>query len=258
MPHTALILLALGDGDYLGHGCPSALVQFNHRPVLLDCLDLVLHEVGLQQVALVVPEAVEAEFRAAVPARDWPTVRIVTTTGDRRAAIHDALRTLPNSTRVLVHDSERALAPPALFEAVMLALEEGADAAAPGLEVTDSVKSCVRDDGGDDALSNVERSIMRALQTPVAFTRTTLEAVLATPLPSPTERRPTGPTFNEIRTAGALGARVDIVQGNFLASSIDGPIDLWRAQIILGLARRARTAHLSPELLRRGAHQHAD
>lgn len=247
--HTALILLALSDGNYLGHGCPAALVQFNRRPVLLDCLDVVLHDVGLQEVALVVPEGSTSYFDEVINHRDWPTVRIVPVAGGRREALREGLAVTSKSSQVLVHDAERALAPPKLFEAVLVALRDGADVAVPGLEVTDSVKSCTRDASNEDVLNNVKRDTVRALQTPVGFRREVLARVLDE---APTGVQGASQGFCEVRAAGAITQAVTVVEGNFLASAIHGPIDLWRAQIIMGLARKARTAHLSPDLLRRG------
>ena len=66
---------------------------------------------------------------------------VVVPGGETRAAsVRAGLRALPPCDVVVVHDAARPLASVDLFVAVVAAVESGADAAIPGLGVTDTVK----------------------------------------------------------------------------------------------------------------------
>jgi len=77
---------------------------------------------------------------------------------------------------IVVHDGARPFASVALFRAVIGAVREGADAAVPGIPVSDTVKVV------DDAMVVVEtldRSRLVAVQTPQAFRAAALRAAHA-------------------------------------------------------------------------------
>lgn len=67
---------------------------------------------------------------------------------------------------VLVHDSARPFASAALARRVLEALGTGAEAVIPGLAVTDTIK---RVDAGNVVVDTLERSALRAVQTPQGF-----------------------------------------------------------------------------------------
>ncbi len=87
--------------------------------------------------------------------------------GDTRAAsVRAGLAVVPASAEVIVvHDGARPLASPALFRAVVEMVMGGADAAVPGLAVTDTLKRVV----GDAVTGTVSRQGLVAVQTPQAF-----------------------------------------------------------------------------------------
>lgn len=78
----------------------------------------------------------------------------------------------PDADVIVVHDAARPLAPPSLFEAVVRAVVDGADAAIPGLPVADTVKR-VRDGVVVDTL---DRADLVLVQTPQAFRGEVLRA----------------------------------------------------------------------------------
>ena len=77
---------------------------------------------------------------------------------------------------VLVHDVARAFVPPAVIDRVIAALADGADAVVPGLPVIDTIK---RVDADEVVLATVDRSELRAIQTPQGFRRSALVAAHA-------------------------------------------------------------------------------
>jgi 2-C-methyl-D-erythritol 4-phosphate cytidylyltransferase len=67
---------------------------------------------------------------------------------------------------VLVHDAARPFATAALFEAVIAAVRSGADAAVPGIPVTDTIKQVT---GDGVVVATPARASLVAVQTPQAF-----------------------------------------------------------------------------------------
>jgi len=84
----------------------------------------------------------------------------------RAASVRAGLEVVPSDTAiVVVHDAARPLATPHLFEAVVGAVRDGADAAIPGLRVADTLKRVE----GDVVVTTVSRENLVAVQTPQAF-----------------------------------------------------------------------------------------
>jgi 2-C-methyl-D-erythritol 4-phosphate cytidylyltransferase len=71
----------------------------------------------------------------------------------------------PDAEIVVVHDAARPLASRALFEAVVRAVREGADAAVPAIPVIDTVKRV----DGSRVVTTVPRDGLCLVQTPQAF-----------------------------------------------------------------------------------------
>jgi 2-C-methyl-D-erythritol 4-phosphate cytidylyltransferase len=91
----------------------------------------------------------------------------------RSASVRSGLACIPADVDVVVvHDAARPLATRALFARVVAAVRAGADAAVPGMPVSDTVKR-VRD---NVVVETVARDDLVAVQTPQAFRRAALEA----------------------------------------------------------------------------------
>ena len=67
---------------------------------------------------------------------------------------------------ILVHDAARPFASAALFAAVVQAVVDGADAAVPGIAVSDTIKQVTAD---GTVITTPPRSSLVAVQTPQAF-----------------------------------------------------------------------------------------
>jgi 2-C-methyl-D-erythritol 4-phosphate cytidylyltransferase len=76
---------------------------------------------------------------------------------------------------IVVHDAARPAAGIDLFEAVIDAVASGADAAFPGIPVTDTIKRV----DGDVVVETLDRSSLVAVQTPQAFRAAALRAAHA-------------------------------------------------------------------------------
>ena len=104
---------------------------------------------------------------------DEPLADVVVVGGDRRSdSVRRGLDAVPEDCDiVVVHDGARPLASSELFEAVIEAVLAGADAAIPGLAVTDTIKQI--DDEGC-VIGTLDRDDLVAVQTPQAFRATVL------------------------------------------------------------------------------------
>src|SRR5215211_7875298 len=92
----------------------------------------------------------------------------------RSASVRCGLAAVPaEATVIVVHDAARPFATTRLFDAVIEAVERGADGAVPGVVVTDTVKQ-VTDDG--TVVCTLPRASLRAVQTPQAFRAEVLRA----------------------------------------------------------------------------------
>jgi 2-C-methyl-D-erythritol 4-phosphate cytidylyltransferase len=121
---------------------------------------------------------------------------------------------------VVVHDAARPLAPPGLFEAVIAAVRDGADAAVPALPVPDTVKRVE----GDHVVETVSRDGLVAAQTPQAFRADALRAAYAAG----------GDATDDAALIEAAGGRVVVVPGEPANLKVTTPADLVIAAALVG------------------------
>jgi 2-C-methyl-D-erythritol 4-phosphate cytidylyltransferase len=133
----------------------------------------------------------------------------------------------PDATIICVHDAARPLATVTLYERVIAAVSDGADAAIPAIEVTDTIKVVQRGNGGgiDGAavVSTPDRSTLVAVQTPQAFRSSALRAA----------HRQAGSATDDAALVEAFGGRVVVVAGERTNRKITEPDDLdWARRLI--------------------------
>ena len=125
---------------------------------------------------------------------------------------------------VLVHDAARALAPVALIEAVAAAVRAGTEAVVPGHRSGRHFKQV---DADGTVVATVDRSILRAIQTPQGFRRSVLAELHA-------HAKPTDePLTDDAGLAEAAGIHVLVMSGSDEAFKVTRPIDLLLAETVL-------------------------
>ena len=138
----------------------------------------------------------------------------------RSASVRSGLAAVPaDAAIVVVHDAARPLAGPELFERVIAAVDAGADAAVPGMAVSDTVKRV--DDGR--VVATVDRRGLVSVQTPQAFRAEVLRRAHAGH-PEATD---------DAALVEALGATVVVVEGDRRNLKLTSPDDLVVAQALL-------------------------
>ncbi len=177
------------------------------------------------QVVVVAPEAQLAEARdlcADVAGAASSHVGVVSGGTTRQQSVAAGLAALDADIRVvLVHDAARALAPTALFESVISAVESAGVGIIPSLAVTDTIKQT---DAADRVVQTVDRSQLVAAQTPQGFPLGPLRAAYAAAAEEYTD---------DAAISAAAGHEVRVIAGSTLAFKITTGWDLRRAESIL-------------------------
>ena len=152
----------------------------------------------------------------------------------RQESVARALAGLPDDVDVvLVHDAARPLAPIALIDAVATAVRAGADAVVPGIAVADTIKSV---DAADWVSQTLDRSVLRAVQTPQGFRRAIL-------VQAHEHADADAPATDDAGLVEAIGGKVAVIPGDEEAFKVTRPLDLLLADAIL--ARRRASGALT-------------
>lgn len=85
----------------------------------------------------------------------------------RSESVRRGLAAVPDTATIIcVHDAARPFASPAVFQRVISAVVDGADAAVPGVAVVDTIKQV---NESNVVVATPRRETLRAVQTPQAF-----------------------------------------------------------------------------------------
>ena len=214
---VAVLVVAAGLGVRLGPGGPKALRSVAGQPLLLHAVRRVLAAPSVGCVVVAAPP----DGVAAVGELLGEGVTVVAGGDTRQASVAAALAAVPDGYEiVLVHDAARALAPTALVEAVAAAVRGGADAVIPVLPVIDTIKEVA----AGTVVGTVDRSVLRAVQTPQGFRRAVLAAAHAAAADEHTD---------DAGLVEKLGVAVGTVPGHEAAFKITRPVDLVFAEALL-------------------------
>ncbi|MEV1144420.1 2-C-methyl-D-erythritol 4-phosphate cytidylyltransferase [Micromonospora sp. NPDC049799] len=217
---VAVLVPAAGAGVRLGPGRPKALRLLAGEPLLVHAVRRLAAAASVHTIVVAAPAAeLDAVRELLAPVAP---VTVVAGGAERQASVAAALDAVPEGPDiVLVHDAARALTPPDLVEAVAAAVRAGHDAVIPVLPVVDTVKEV---DADEVVLGTVDRSALRAVQTPQGFRRavlTTAHAVASDPL------------TDDAGLVEKLGVAVRCVPGSEYALKVTRPFDLALAEHLL-------------------------
>ncbi len=138
----------------------------------------------------------------------------------RSASVRSGLAHVPETAQVVVvHDAARPLATRVLVDAVIAAVGDGADAAVPGVPVSDTLKRVA----GERVLGTVDRAQLVAVQTPQAFRAAVLRRAHAG----------SDDATDDAALVEAAGGTVVVVPGELRNLKITTPDDLLVAAAFL-------------------------
>jgi 2-C-methyl-D-erythritol 4-phosphate cytidylyltransferase len=139
----------------------------------------------------------------------------------RSESVRNGLAAVPEDADVIVvHDAARPAAGAALFGAVIAAVRAGADAAIPGVPVTDTIKRV----DGDVVVETLDRAALVAVQTPQAFRAAALRAAHAGG----------GDATDDAALVERAGGRVVVVPGDAANRKLTEPDDVAALERALG------------------------
>lgn len=156
-----------------------------------------------------------------VPAEYAHKERAIVGGASRSDSVRCGLAEVPHDVDVVcVHDAARPFATVALFQRVIAAVTDGADAAVPGLPVADTIKEI---DAEGVVVATPRRDRLVAVQTPQAFNAATLRAAHAR----------NGVGTDDAALVEAAGGRVIVVAGEQLNRKVTLPDDLdWARNVV--------------------------
>lgn len=168
----AVIVVAAGRGERLGHTRPKAFVDLAGKTLLEHALGTLGDLLDELVVVVVAPSAwvgaAEDLGRRALAARH--SLSVVEGGSTRSDSVRAGLRALPPEVdTVLIHDAARALCPADVFTRVIESLTSGRVAVVPVLKVVDTVSPMDPETGVTEAA--VDRTKLAIIQTPQGFRR---------------------------------------------------------------------------------------
>ncbi|MFD2766633.1 2-C-methyl-D-erythritol 4-phosphate cytidylyltransferase [Micromonospora eburnea] len=219
---VAVLVPAAGAGVRLGPGAPKALRPLAGEPLLVHAVRRIAAAPSVHTIVVAAPAAdVGAVRQLLAPVAP---VAVVAGGAERQASVAAALAAVPAGPEiVLVHDAARALTPPELVESVAEAVRAGHDAVVPVLPVVDTIKEV---GAGEVVLGTVDRSALRAVQTPQGFRRSVLAAA---------HEAAGDPLTDDAGLVEKLGVPVVCVPGSEYALKVTRPFDLALAEHLLAI-----------------------
>jgi len=183
-------------------------------------------------VVVAAPEDSREDVSSMLADQSFGADVVVVAGGDtRQDSVARALLTLPDDVDVvLVHDAARPLVPVELVSAVVAAVRSGHPAVVPGLPVVDTIKQV---DPQSDVECTVDRSVLRAIQTPQGFQRSVLQKAHASA--DLDENHAT----DDAGLVERLGLRVHVIPGHEEAFKVTRPFDVVMAEAVLARRRAA-------------------
>ncbi len=219
----AVLLVAAGQSKRLKSRTPKPFMLLDHRRTMLDlCLESFSKVPGLAYVIIVtqkkyMEEAVETIYR-------WDLAGIVTVGGEQREdSVLRGLNVVPPGVKyVLIHDAARPLISPRVIQRVLdAAVQTGA--AIPVVPVKDTLKIV----GNNKVLKTLDRSVLRAVQTPQGFQFELLKKAFVK------LGKKVSQMTDDAAVAEAAGIPVRVVDGEVINFKVTTPEDLRHAKDLI-------------------------
>ena len=223
---TVALIVAAGRGERLGAEGPKAFISLAGKPMLQWSVEA-FRAAGVDHVVVAVPTGWEPSTDADLEAlRDCTVCQ---GGAERSHSVRNALEAageLGPDDAVLVHDAARPFVTPGLIEALIAAVSPEVDgqAAIAATLVTDTIKV---DDGRGSVASTLDRSTLRAVQTPQAFRASVLQAALGQ------DEVTLASATDDAALVEALGVPVQLVAAPSTNFKVTEPQDLQFAEMLL-------------------------
>lgn len=225
---VAVVLVAAGRGERLDAGKPKALVHVAGLTLLEHALARAVGTKDLVQLVITATPGFESEFIELASPHVPETIELSVVSGGvtRQDSIAKAMEQVTESAAViLVHDAARAFTPTEVFDRVVEEVRASGCGVIPVLAVHDTVKRAT----GNEVLETVDRSELRAAQTPQGFPAALLRDAYA---------KLTDEHTDDASLVQAFGARVLSVPGDRMGMKVTTRDDLILASHLIGGEQR--------------------
>ena len=216
----AVVIVAAGKGERLGAAVPKAFFPVAGRTLLSFAAERALAVEQLRQIIVAAPADRIDEARLTVEnlAQDSRIlIDVVAGGASRQDSIANALRPLdPDIDILLVHDAARAFTPTSVYARVAAAVRSERRGIVPVEPVVDTIKRV----SGDQVLETVDRTELRAAQTPQGFVAEQLLAAYALASADHTD---------DASLLQAHGYEIGFVAGDPAGFKVTTPADIDRA-----------------------------
>lgn len=223
-PLCTALVAAAGSSSRMG-GENKLLLPLNGVPVLVRTLQALQQAKNVQEIIVATRESDIVEISQLCRTYGVTKVKKVVRGGETRAhsVLLAALEADPKARLLAVQDGARPLVRPELIDDVIIAAAR-CGAAAPAVPVKDTVKA-VRKDGAVE--KTLDRSALRAVQTPQVFQGDLLKAALQSAIEKET------PITDDCSAVELLGKTVYLTEGDEENIKITTPVDVILAEAIL-------------------------
>lgn len=160
-----LIIPAAGQGKRMGAGKNKLFLQLDDVPIIIHTLRAFEKDEQCRQIILAINERERSYFEELLQTYHIEKdIRFVQGGNERQDSVYNALMYVREVEYVLVHDGARPFVTKKMIEDVLqMAKEKGASICA--VPVKDTIKKVMH----DAVVETVERSQLRAVQTPQGF-----------------------------------------------------------------------------------------
>lgn len=230
-PRCAALVVAAGSSTRMG-GVNKLLQPLEGVPVLARTLAALQVSGSVDEVIVSAREEDILEISQLCRTYGLTKCTKVIRGGESRvhSALLAALEASPEMELLAVHDGARPLVTPELIDRVVSAAAR-CSAAVPAVAVKDTIK-VVREDGG--VAETLERTQLRAVQTPQVFEASLLKAALQSALEQE------APVTDDASAVERLGKVVFLVEGEEENLKITTPADMILAEAIIRAREEAR------------------
>jgi len=230
-PRCAALVVAAGSSTRMG-GVNKLLQPLEGVPVLARTLAALQVSGSVDEVIVSAREEDILEISQLCRTYGLTKCTKVIRGGESRvhSALLAALEASPEMELLAVHDGARPLVTPELIDRVVSAAAR-CSAAVPAAAVKDTIK-VVREDGG--VAETLERTQLRAVQTPQVFEASLLKAALQSALEQE------APVTDDASAVERLGKVVFLVEGEEENLKITTPADMILAEAIIRAREEAR------------------
>ena len=225
---VAVVLVAAGRGERLDAGKPKALVHVAGLTLLEHALARAVGTKGLVQLVVTATPGFESEFIELASPHVPAEIELAVVSGGqtRQESIAKAIAQVNEQAEViLVHDAARAFTPTEVFDRVAAEVRVSGCGVIPVVAVHDTVKRAA----GNEVLETVDRSELRAAQTPQGFPAGLLRDAY---------EKLTDEHTDDASLVQALGARVLSVPGDRMGMKVTTRDDLILASHLIGGEQR--------------------